>query len=289
VAHKTIKSIYKQAVERLLQAGIEPGEARLEAELIIEHVTGLKRAQQLLNEDTPILGYPVKAIEKIVAKREKRVPLQYLLGETMFMGFKFEVGPGVLIPRPDTETLVARAVALIKDRPDPVVIMDVGSGSGCISVALLKLCPNLSVYAVDVSPEAAKYTRRNAELNDVQDRLTIITADWLCAHVPEPLTGIVSNPPYVPEASRKELMPEVATFEPSQAVFGLDDDGLGFFRNLSKRAPGRLKAGGFIVVEVGFGQSEKVAEIFRLDSWKEIEIDSDLSQIPRVLSAFRAV
>jgi release factor glutamine methyltransferase len=292
-------------MERLTSVGIEASEARRELDLIVEHVTGLTLAQQIACDDIPILGAPVKEIESIIGKRVKRQPLQYCLGFTEFMGLRFNVGPGVLIPRPDTETLVEKTLTVLdgvtlKKNMQRVRLIEIGSGSGCICVSLLKIRPDLEICAVDISDLALKYSKENAELHGVQARLQLVQGDWFAGSDQHPATakkvaseslgrfdGLVANPPYVPLSEAGKLAPEVAQFEPKEALFGLDQDGLGCYRVLSRQGQDYLKSGGFIAVELGFGQSEQVADIFRADGWTGVELTNDLNKIPRVLSAFR--
>jgi release factor glutamine methyltransferase len=283
----TIASVKKTLLLTLLDSGIEQHEARREADLIIQHVLGFSVAEQLLRSDLALELQHSARIQEIAAQRKQRFPLQYCLGETWFMGLRFEVGPEVLIPRADTEILVETALELLSARRNPV-FLDLGTGSGAIAVALLCIRSDAKAYAVDVSDDAVSVAARNARAHKIEDRLSLVAQDWELYDPGEPLDAIISNPPYIPLSMQSELQPEVGVFEPKQALFGTDDDGLGFYRKLSQSAGQLLKPDGFIALEVGKGQAEAVADIFRAARWKDISMRNDLNLIPRVVSAFRA-
>lgn len=283
----TFAMLKKQLLQSLQAAGIEANEARREVELIIEFATGCSLTQQLLRADDTVPSEDEAKIAEILNKREQRMPLQYCLGETWFMGLKFLVTPAVLIPRQDTETLVETSLDLLRNKRCPVVA-DVGTGSGAIAIALLNARKDARVVAIDISDKALSVARDNAVLNGVAERLELVCTDWAQFDNSMRFDAIVSNPPYVPLSQLPELQPEVAVFEPKQAVFGTDTDGLGFYRHLSHNASRHLSRDGFIVVEVGQGQSAEVERLFRDSGWKTVESHLDLSGIVRVVSAFRA-
>ncbi len=267
----------------LLAAGIDQDECRRELELIIEHATGWKLADQILREREDPGDKAAGEIGRIVEMRGRRVPLQYCLGSTDFMGMRFAVRPGVFIPRPDTETLVEVVVRLLNEIRQPHVL-EIGAGSGAVAVSILKLVPAADLVAVDLSAAAVRLTIENATTHGVADRLITIESDWREA-TGRDFDGIVSNPPYIPLSAGKDLAPEIKDYEPAQALYGWGGDGLGFYRDLCAFGIERIKPGGFVAVEVGDAQAESVAEIFRLGGLESVGPHRDLAGLPRVISA----
>ena len=194
-----------------------------------------------------------------MAQREKRRPLQYILGRWPFLDLTLEVGEGVLIPRPDTELLCESAADWLKGRPQPRVL-DLCAGSGCVGLGIARLCPGARVTAVELSQEALPYLRRNAARYP-QYALTVKAGDALDPGAAEGLfDAVVSNPPYIPAEELEGLMPEVRR-EPRMALDG--GDGLRFYRGIARIWVPRLQPGGFCAVEVGVGQAAAVATLFR--------------------------
>lgn len=265
--------------EYLAGRGVE--NARLEAEWMLCAVTGLDRVGLYLQFERPLSGTELAAYRAMVARRGKREPLQYILGSQEFMGLEFEVAPGVLIPRHDTETLVTEALARL---PGAAAILDIGVGSGCIAVSLARQLPGARVTATDVSEAALAIARRNAGLNGVAIEL-------LTGSLFEPVAGrrfdlVVSNPPYIPTADIDRLEPEVRDFEPRGALDG-GADGLDAYRSLVPAAPAWLNDGGWLLVEVGIGQAEVVAQMFKESGFSETFTARDPGGIERVVGGRR--
>lgn len=287
------KCTYEEArahfVATLLGFGIEQQEARCEADLALQHVTKLAAHELLLNAKTRLPDADSQALAAILGKRRKRVPLQYVLGETYFCGLKFAVGPGVLIPRGDTETLVLAASEFIKGRDISTSLLEVGAGSGAIVVTLLKLFPQLVATAFEISPQAAHFCRVNAICHGVAERLTLIEDDYLeglAKLAPSNRFDLfLSNPPYIPIDVAAGLAPEVIGHEPRLAlVAGVD--GLGFYRNFAKLLPGlEATAHAALMVEFGDGQGESLTDLFGESGWCDLHILSDLGGRPRVLTS----
>ncbi|HEY6872172.1 MAG TPA: peptide chain release factor N(5)-glutamine methyltransferase [Geobacteraceae bacterium] len=232
------------------------GNARLEAEWMLCEILGLDRVGLYVNFDKPLTAAELAHFRGMVARRARREPLQYILGTQEFMGLDFEVAPGVLIPRHDTETLVEEAV---RRGGNARKVLDIGAGSGCIAVALARLLPDAEVAGVERSPAALNIARRNAERHGV-------AVDLREGSLFEPLAGerfdlIVSNPPYIPTADLAGLQPEVRDFEPTGALDG-GPDGLDFYRLIIPAAPDHLNPGGWLLFEVGIGQAEQVLGLF---------------------------
>jgi release factor glutamine methyltransferase len=201
-----------------------------------------------------------------------------------FYGLEFEVTPDVLIPRPETEFLVERGIAYLKalEKPD---FLDIGTGTGCIVISILKNCPSAIGTAVDISPTALEVAKRNAERNGVADRLQLFESD-LFANVQETAKFhlIVSNPPYVPVKDMPGLQAEVRDFEPHVALTD-GFDGVSIIAEIVRAAPAFLLPGGYLLIEMGFGQAERVQAMMSSELWEEAQIEPDLQGIPRVLVA----
>lgn len=264
--------------EYLAARGIE--NARREAEWLLCAATGLDRVGLYLNFDKPLNEVELAAYRAMVIRRGRREPLQHILGTQEFCGLEFEVSPDVLIPRHDTETLVEAALARM---PRAGSVLDVGTGSGCIAVALARQLPGAAVTAIDISDKALLVARRNADRNGV-------AVEFLHGSLLKPVAGrcfdlIVSNPPYIPAADIEALDPEVRDFDPRGALDG-GADGLDIYRLLVPAALSCLNPAGWLLVEVGIGQSEAVAQLIReCSSYGEPVMACDPGGIERVVGA----
>ncbi len=257
---------------------------RLDAELLLGHVLGLPRLALYTSFDRPLDPAETAAFRELVRRRAKREPIAYLLGEREFYGRPFAVDSRVLIPRPDTETLVDVALAALPEDSDGV-LLDYGTGSGAIAVTLAAERPGVRVLAVDLSPAALEVAKANAAANGVEGRVGFVRSDGL-ERVPGrfrgELTAIVANPPYIAESERAGLMPDVRDFEPAAALFA-GRDPLVHYRRLSREAPAWLKAGGLLAVEVGAGQATDVRAMFEADGWPDVQVKADLAGVDRVV------
>lgn len=259
----------------LTEKGIE--NARLEAEWLLCEVLSLNRVGVYLNFDKPLQEDELATFRSMVARRAKREPLQHILGTQEFMGLEFRTTAAALIPRHDTEVLVTEA---LKAAPAARRVLDIGSGSGCIAIVIARNLPDATVISVDISPEAIELARRNSVLNEAQ-------VDFRQGSIFGPVQGeffdlIVSNPPYISEADIEKLQPEVRDFEPKIALAG-GADGLDFYRQIIPLAPDHLTPGGWLLLEVGAGQSEEVTEIFANNSFSAIFSTKDPAGIDRVV------
>ncbi|SEF38854.1 release factor glutamine methyltransferase [Caloramator fervidus] len=221
-----------------------------------------------------------------INQRIKGRPLQYIIGEWEFYGLKFKVKEGVLIPRPDTEILVEKCLELLKNIPNPKVI-DIGCGSGAISISIAKYKEDATVLALDIDDIPLEITKLNAKINGVSDRVIVKKSDIL-KNLGEEFLGkadiIVSNPPYIKEDEIESLMVEVKDFEPRLALSG-GEDGLYFYRQISFQSKPYLKSGGFIAFEIGYNQAEDVKKILIDNGFDDIKIYKDLSGLDRVVIA----
>ena len=240
--------------EFLAGKGVE--NARLEAEWLLCAATGLDRVGLYINFEKPLDDAELSAFRAMVARRARREPLQHILGSQEFCGLEFEVTPDVLIPRHDTEALVSEAIAR---KPEARFVLDVGTGSGCIAVALVRQLPAAAITATDISEAALAVAIRNAKRHSV-------CIEFIAGSLFAPLAGrrfdlIVSNPPYIPTDDIAGLEPEVRYFDPQGALDG-GADGLNVYRSLIPEAEKHLKPGGWLLVEVGAGQADDVSRLF---------------------------
>jgi len=261
--------------EYLAGKGVE--NARLEAEWLLCAALSLDRVGLYLNFDKPLQDNELASFRSMVARRAKREPLQHILGTQEFMGLEFKTTAAALIPRHDTEVLLSEALRV---SPHPDSVLDIGSGSGCVAIVLAKNLPNAAVVSVDISAEALELAQRNAELNGVK-------VDFRQGSLFGPVQGgrfdlIVSNPPYIPSAHIATLQPEVRQYEPQAALDG-GVDGLDFYRLIIPVAPGHLHSGGWLLVEVGAGQSGAVTEMFAKNGFSAIFSAKDPGGIDRVV------
>jgi len=251
-------------------------QARLDAELLLAHVLGASRMDLYMAFDKPLGEADRARFRELVRRRAKeRVPVAYLVERREFWSLPFRVTPDVLIPRPETETLVKVAL----DRK-PRRALEIGVGSGCVSAALLRELPNLEVVACDVSEPALALARENLAALGVAERATLVHAREL-AGVTGPFDLVLSNPPYVARGELAGLAPELR-HEPAVALDG-GPDGLDVIRQICADAPARLERPGALALEIGAGQSAAVVELLRATGAAEVETFADLAGLPRVV------
>jgi release factor glutamine methyltransferase len=257
------------------------------AELLVGGSLGLKRHELYLNRDRAIEAQMVYQIAGALERRVRGEPTQYILGETEFYGLPFKCDARALIPRPETELLVDLALRAAPDRGDAPHLLDLGTGSGCIAVALAANLPGAQLVATDLSEEALALACENAEANGVQERIEFRTSD-LFAAVPEVFDLIAANLPYVSTEAAKSLMREVREFEPTGALLA-GPDGLSVLRRAVAEAPLHLKPGGSLLLEVGYDQAEAVLELLRAtNAYREIRAHADYQEHLRVVTAQNA-
>lgn len=264
-----------------------------EAELLFTQVLNCDRLSLYRNKDSFLEASKARYISSALERRAKGEPIQYILGNTEFMGFEFKVNRNVFIPRPETEILVETALrytqcSIPNTQYQCVNILDLCTGSGCIAVSLARLIPQVRITATDISEEALAVAVNNAELNNVADKIKFTRADLFPASDPRcrAYDIIMGNPPYVPAQTIKNLQPEVRN-EPRLALDG-GSDGLDFYRRIISEAPAYLKAGGFLFMEMGAAQADAIKEIFNLSKKFEIiETVLDYHNLERVIVARR--
>ena len=269
---------YREALllgkNRLKDSGIQ--DADTDAWLLFAAVLGIDRNFYYLHINDVLQEKEQSRYESWLQLRSEHVPLQHITGEQEFMGLPFLVSPDVLIPRQDTEILAEEALKIIRPGMD---VLDLCTGSGCIIISLLKFQPKIRATASDISGAALRVARENSKLNDVT--LTFVKSD-LFADLAGSFDLIVSNPPYIPTDRIRELMPEVREHEPFAALDG-KEDGLAFYRKISKEGFGYLKPGGSLMLEIGYDQSEAVTALLLQEGYRTIRTVKDLAGKDRVV------
>ncbi len=275
--NKTIAEALREGKRRLRAAGKEA--YALEAELLLEKAAGLNRAALFLHGEEILSAETAARYEEFLAERENGRPTQYILGTWEFMGLPFSVGEGVLIPRGDTEILVE---TILEKKESLRTILDIGTGSGCIPISLSRYGNFEGILALDISPKALEYARKNAAANHTEilfyksDLFQNVPVEWK-GH----LDAIVSNPPYIPKGDIADLMTEVKDFEPINALDG-GADGLDFYRTIVTESRDWLKAGGWLFFEIGYDQGEALRSLLAEADYAEIGIRQDLAGLDRV-------
>lgn len=266
------------------QLGASSATPRLDAELLLAHALGWPRARLLAERDHRPPVDEAAAFGAMVERRSRGEPVAYLVGHREFYGLDFFVSPATLVPRPETELLVELAIAAARRRPrcaEPLLIADVGTGTGAIAVALAAHLPEAVVYAVDLSAAALAVARRNVARHGLTGRVQLLHGDLL-APLPGPVDLIVSNPPYTILA---EVEPDVRAYEPRLALDG-GPDGAAVYRRLLAAAPAYLRHGGALLLEIGSWQGELVAGLLReAFPTAAVEVRQDLAGRDRVVFA----
>ena len=278
----------KQAVDsayELFVANDVPS-PRLNAELLLMFVLGQERAYLYAHPERELTAEEQDRYDEVIRERARGCPTQYIIGHQEFWGLDLLVSPAVLIPRPETEHLIEAVLELIKRREpeEKLRLVDVGTGSGCIALALASELPQAEIHACDLSDEALEMARANAARLGVENRIAFRKSDLLSAYAGETFDFVVSNPPYVGESEADKVQRQVREFEPKVAVFS-GQEGMDIYRRLIPQAKEALKPGGWFAAEIGFSAESKVREL--LAGWDEVQVTPDLQGIPRVIAARR--
>jgi len=255
---------------------------RRDAEVLLAHVLRCDQAALLTHPERLLSPAEADQLESFLNRRLASEPMQYITGSQEFFGLLFEVTPAVLIPRPETEHLVEAALEHIGR--EAVRILDVGTGSGAIAISLAHARPQSHVTAVDLSPAALEVARRNAQRHGVLDRVTFLQSNLLGSVDGTDFDVVVSNPPYIAEG--EVLEPQVSNYEPQSALYA-GPTGLEVYERLIPEARKLLKPGGWLLLEIGFGQQPAVEALLR--GWRSVAVVHDLQGIPRVVQATREI
>lgn len=280
--------ILNMCTDYLMKKGIE--NARLNAELLVGHVLKLSRVQLYLNFEKPITADEVDFIRNLLKRRANHEPIQYILEETEFYSLKLKLNRHTLIPRPETEILIDAVLDQFEKfstEKETIQILDIGTGSGNIAIALAKNLPNARITAIDIQSEAIKIAQQNAAYHQVQDRINFIQQDVLDRNLafPTKFDVIVSNPPYISRDEFDCLQEEVKNFEPYIALDG-GSEGLTFYQRLTEIAPPLLERDGFVAIELGANQADAIKNFFANSGvFQYMEVIKDLNKLPRILLA----
>lgn len=262
----------------LIEGGIEPSEAKVEAKMFVKHFLGLNATDLLINDE---FKESADLLEAVNLRASTRKPIQHILGYAYFMSTDFIVNEHVLIPRDETEILVRKAVEMINQNKFSKVL-DIGTGSGCITCMIAKLT-NAQVLGVDISTDALQIALDNATMLNLNNKAIFRKSDIFSnIHSDEKFNLIISNPPYIPPSEKEELQKEV-TFDPELALFTNDNDGIEFYDRIIKDAPDYLNKNGYLLFELGIGQAEKVKSLMEKRGFKDISVKKDLAGIERVI------
>ncbi|MEM9739712.1 MAG: peptide chain release factor N(5)-glutamine methyltransferase [Pseudomonadota bacterium] len=268
------------AQRRLSDAGIEA--ARTEARLLVCHALGIDRAGLIaLSEDAPPPGLSA-ALSPLLKRRATREPLAHILGYTEFYGLPFFCDDRALIPRSDSETVVDLALSLLPDER-AVKFADLGTGSGCLAISVLANRPKAEVDALDVSPGALALARNNAVRNGVSKRISFFKQSWSDMKNWSGYDLVLSNPPYIASGMIDDLQPEVARFDPRLALDG-GDDGLNAYREIAALGASRMKAGAWLVLEIGHDQKNKVSALLTSAGYVDLVVRKDLGGNDRAIA-----
>jgi release factor glutamine methyltransferase len=281
----TILSMIEWSAEYLRSKQFD--EARLHVELLLCHVLRCARIDLYVRFDQILTDRERAEFKQLFQRRLRHEPLQYILGETEFMGVRLLTDSRVLIPRPETELLVEKTMEALSDKHRIYSILDVGCGSGNIAICLARMCVHCTVDAMDISEDALKVVAENVSRYRLFDRIVIFTGDILCGRGTfnnKPYDIIVSNPPYISKTEFEQLQPEISTFEPRIATTD-DADGLTFYRAIATNGIQLLKTGGHVFVEIAYNQGEDVPGIFQRAGYTEIQVYNDYNGMNRVVRA----
>src|SRR5947209_8725567 len=278
----------KQTVDAAYQLFIENDvpSPRLNAELLLMFVLGRERAYLYAHPERELTADEQARYQEVTRERARGCPTQYITGHQEFWGLDLLVSPAVLIPRPETEHVVETALELVKeynfDGAGRLKLLDVGTGSGCIALALASEMPQLEIHACDISEEALEMARINAARLGLGGKVLFRKSDLLSVYAGEQFDFVISNPPYVGEAEADKVQRQVREFEPKIAVFS-GQEGMDIYRRLIPQAYDHLRPRGWLITEIGYSEEAKVKEL--LQGWEDTQVTADLQGIPRVVAA----
>ena len=277
----TVLDVLNKSNDYLNKKGIES--PRMNAELLLADILKCKRLELYLMYDRPLTEKELTEYREYLKRRSTFEPAQYIIGTVEFYGLEFKVSPAVLIPRPETEILVEAVINSV-NKEDELRIMDIGSGSGNISIAIAVNLPNAFVTGIEISESAIKVAEENLKKYDLNKRVSFLNYDILSVNRDElsDFDIIVSNPPYVSKADYDKVQKEILNYEPNIAVTDFDD-GYKFYREIISLSAQILKPNGKIFLEIAQGQSKKISDFMKENNFKEISIVQDYQKIDRVI------
>ena len=283
----TVLEVIQKSADFLAKKGVDS--PRLQIELLLARALKIPRLNLYLDFERSLSKAEAEVVRQMVKRRGRREPLQHIVGSTSFCGLEMHVTPAVLVPRPETELLAERAWLFLNGRqsgePDPMSVLDFGTGSGCLAIAIAVQAPTARVRASDISAAAIEVASQNAAAHRVSDKIEFVQGDGFSALPAGSLFDlIVSNPPYIPTGEIETLQPEVRDHDPRLALDG-GEDGLGFYRRFAVEARPFLRPAGRLMVEIGDGQEAAIRELFARQEWCVESVQSDDTGRPRILEA----
>lgn len=279
----SLDSLYKDIKKRLSNSAIQTPE--LDSKLLIQAVTGFDDVDFITRRDTEISAQDMKSIDALVERRLKGEPVSRILGNREFWGLDFIVTPDTLDPRADTETLIEMALKWVKKEGrlnDPLKIVDIGTGTGCIPIALLSELPNATAIAIDISEKALSVARQNAQKHKMSSRIKFIQGDCLDSFDDDNIDLFVSNPPYIPNLDIENLAKEVKNHDPFLALSG-GNDGLDYYKKIIFQLKNKLNGKNKAFLEIGFGQLESLTRLVDESNLLLCDSGADIAGIPRVV------
>jgi release factor glutamine methyltransferase len=285
----TINKLLSWISQYLKDRGIES--PRLHAEMLLSYVLGLKRIELYTHHDTQVAKSDLEKLHALVKRAGLNEPVAYLVGKTEFYSIEIEVSQDCLIPRPETELLVQRAIEFLRTRDGIQSVCDLCTGSGCIAVAIAKNFPKANIIATDISDQALIIANRNVEKYNLQERIKLLSGDLFDPVIPQLDTGkfdlIISNPPYVSEIEYEKLDINVKEYEPRIALFA-GEDGLDIYKRIIEKADMYLKPKAALLLEIGYSQGSSVRELLeKTQCFSDITIEKDFNDNDRVVNAVK--
>jgi release factor glutamine methyltransferase len=275
----TIRETWVSGAERLTAAGIE--EARLDARVLLAHTMNLAPGETVSSREPS--AAELARYEELLERRIAREPTAYIIGEREFWSLSFAVGPGVLIPRPESETLIEQAIKVYPDRSALLDVLDLGTGSGCLILSFLSEYLNARGLGVDRSPDALYWARRNAARHGLESRCAMSQSDW-AAGIDGRYDLVFCNPPYLSSAEMRDIAPELSRFEPQAALEG-GTDGLAAYRSLGPLVAKALKPDGRAFFEIGSNQGQSAVTVLKQEGLSILAVVNDLAGHPRCIVA----
>lgn len=278
-----VEDFIKNTVSLLKRNGISHEESVCETYILLEYFSGISKKDFIVNPNIEIDNGCYQKLEKAIIERiEQKLPVQYITGEAFFMGEIFSVDKNVLIPRDETELLVNSVIKVCERIENPLVV-DIGTGSGCISIILAKILKSAKIISCDISEKAIELAKKNALTLGLEEKITFLKSDLL-ENIDLPIDVIVSNPPYIDIKELETMQKEVALHEPHLALFA-EERGTIIYRKIIEQASQKLKSDGYVLFELGLGQSEKIKELFLINNFSVRAIINDFAGIERVIIA----
>lgn len=283
----TVLEAIQKSTEFLSKKGIES--PRLNVELMLAHLLGTSRLQLYLQFENQLQENLVDQLRELIKRRGQHEPLQHLLGTAHFCDLELEVGPGALIPRSETESLAEMAWTEIQKRTDAgreePNVLDWGTGSGCLAIAIATHCPTAHIDAIDASPDALEIAKRNAARYEVADRIRFLESDGFTSLPAETRYDlIVANPPYIPSEALNSLQPEVKAYDPRLALDG-GSDGMRFHEKIAKEGASYLRPDGLLMLELGYDQADALRRLLEAEGWTIDAVDRDFAGYWRFITA----